>query len=446
MSNNDKLDSLRETKGKLSRLIGQAKKRGEAIDILIGEMKAVSQQIKRLESNLVRQSNAVSQSNALDPKDRVKKPVPMLFAAINEIMPAAATAQGSIVIKPCDSSQAQAWDAYVTEKADSSAYHFWYFREVIEQCFGHHTLYLASYDNEGAINGVLPLVQVNSRLFGHYYASMPFFNYGGVLADNAAVAARLLDHAVAQIGQGDAEHIEIRMVRPLQQLSTDLADSWHTKQHKITMLRALPETSEQLWSDLGTKLRAQVKKSQRFELKIVFGKNELLNDFYTVFAHNMRDLGTPVYAKSFFHRLVALAGDRDIYFGVVYAGKRPVSCCFLIGHQQTLEIPWASTLRSANFMNANMFMYWEILQLAISKNYRFFDFGRSSPDASTYRFKKQWGAKPYPLYWSYWLNDDESLPDVSPSNPKYQLLIKIWRCMPVWLANMIGPQVVKYLP
>jgi len=93
-----------------------------------------------------------------------------------------------------------------------------------------------------------------------------------------------------------------------------------------------------------------------------------------------------------------------------------------------------------------MFMYWEVLQKSIQKECRFFDFGRSSKDAGTYRFKKQWGAQPQQLYWYYWLPEGESLPELNPNNPKYKLLINVWQRLPVWLSQLIGPPVVKYLP
>ena len=60
-----------------------------------------------------------------------------------------------------------------------------------------------------------------------------------------------------------------------------------------------------------------------------------------------------------------------------------------------LEIPWASTLQSANKYDVNMWMYRMILKKAIDLGYKYFDFGRSTRDANTYKFKKQWGAKPH---------------------------------------------------
>ena len=93
-----------------------------------------------------------------------------------------------------------------------------------------------------------------------------------------------------------------------------------------------------------------------------------------------------------------------------------------------------------------MLMYWEVLKFAISENYTYFDFGRSSVDSGTYRFKKQWGSEPKQLYWHYWLASGGELPALNPNNPKYKLAINMWQKMPISLTKIIGPHIVKNLP
>ena len=120
---------------------------------------------------------------------------------------------------------------------------------------------------------------------------------------------------------------------------------------------------------------------------------------------------------------------------VVYMENQPVSTGFLVGNHNILEIPWASTIQSANVKNANMWMYRQILSYAINAGYEYFDFGRSTLGAGTYKFKKQWGAIAYPHHWYYILPEGES-----------KLVIFLWKLMPVWLTKIIGPQIIKHIP
>jgi hypothetical protein len=92
-----------------------------------------------------------------------------------------------------------------------------------------------------------------------------------------------------------------------------------------------------------------------------------------------------------------------------------------------------------------MLMYWHLLQRGIARSQSVFDFGRSSPSSPTHQFKKQWGAEPFPAIWQYYIRDG-SMSDMRPDNPKYQLMIKTWKKIPVWLTRLIGPSIARVIP
>ena len=436
------LNELMDKKGALSRQIGEAKRAGQSIDSLLEEMKQVSSRIKSLQAEekerAKTQSSKGESSGSENDLPEVKSPQLFESSIASNSVDAA-----EINVSKVQGGEHQAnWDAYVASKGNASIYHHWCFKDIIESAFGHQTVYLMATDTDGKTCGVLPAVELNSKLFGHFIVSLPFFTYGAMLAESEAVESKLAEVLCQYAEENGIEHVELRATRPLGALQGRLPE----KTHKVSMVRELPDSSEQLWSDIGTKVRAQIKKAQRFELEVKFGKVELLNDFYAVFSENMRDLGTPVYSKRLFKEILVSTLEGQIDIGVVYHQSKPVSCCFLMRHQGMMEIPWASALNSVNHMNVNMFMYWHILQKAVSDGCEFFDFGRSSKDASTYRFKKQWGAEPRQLYWYYWLPEGNELPELNPDNPKYKLMISVWQKLPVWLTQLIGPPVVKHLP
>ena len=93
-----------------------------------------------------------------------------------------------------------------------------------------------------------------------------------------------------------------------------------------------------------------------------------------------------------------------------------------------------------------MLLYWTVLKYAIESGYKEFDFGRSTVGSGTFKFKQQWGASPVQLYWNYWLSDSSNMPGLTPDNPKYKIAISIWKRMPLIVANMLGPIIVKDLP
>src|SRR5690606_17395919 len=136
----------------------------------------------------------------------------------------------------------------------------------------------------------------------------------------------------------------------------------------------------------------------------------------------MRDLGTPVYGRKLFEAILGLWSEAELL--VARLDGKPVGGAFLIRHRDTMEIPWASTVREVNRLGVNMLMYWHALTHAIELGCRFFDFGRSSKDSGTYRFKRQWGAVPAQHYWHVWLPQGSEVPELNPKNPRYRLMVK----------------------
>jgi FemAB-related protein (PEP-CTERM system-associated) len=328
-------------------------------------------------------------------------------------------------------------DAYVRSHRVGSSYHRRRWTDVIRRAFKHDTIYLTA-EAEGETVGVLPLVFFNSRLFGRFTVSMPFVNYGGVLADGADAARALLARAIDETKRRGGSHVELRHDRQQFPALTP-------KRHKVAMELRLAESAEAQWHALDRKVRNQIRKAEKSSLVTEQGGAELLPSFYEVFARNMRDLGTPVYGANFFREVLAAFPEHSRVFVVRHEG-RPVAASLIHWYGSRVEVPWASSLREANPLCANVYLYWEMLRFATGRQFQVFDFGRSTPGEGTYHFKKQWGADARELVWEYWLSEGHALPQMNPKNPKFSLAIRTWQRLPVGIANTLGPHIVRHIP
>ena len=90
-------------------------------------------------------------------------------------------------------------------------------------------------------------------------------------------------------------------------------------------------------------------------------------------------------------------------------------------------------------------MYWELMRRSCESGIRIFDFGRSKVGTGSYSFKKNWGFEPVPLFYEYFLVNADRVPDINPMNPKYRLFIKLWKKLPLPVANTIGPWLSRNL-
>ncbi|HEU4990686.1 MAG TPA: FemAB family XrtA/PEP-CTERM system-associated protein [Gemmatimonadaceae bacterium] len=327
------------------------------------------------------------------------------------------------------------WDAFVQADAAGTFCHLSGWWPIIEDVFGHRCLPLCIRDGTGALTGILPLVHVNSRLFGRYLISMPFLNAGGPLGAPAARSAL----AVAAEREGRERRVSLVELR-----NRDAApEHGRVTGRKITVHLPLPDGPEGVWRRFPSKLRSQIRRAEREGFRVEFGRDHV-DAFYEVFARNMRALGTPVLPRAVFRRIAATFGD-TAEFVAVYDGTTVVAggCGFY--WNGAFELTWASSRRDYSRRAPNMLMYWSLIARAAAAGHHTFDFGRCTPGGGTHRFKRQWGGHDVPLPWTQWSASGVPAPP-SPDQPVFRIASACWRRLPLPVANRLGPLIATQLP
>jgi len=328
------------------------------------------------------------------------------------------------------------WDEVVAADPGGTLFQRHGWKQVMERALDHETLYLQAADESG-LRGVLPLVRVRSRLFGHYLVSMPFLNYGGPAGDPAAVRA-LVGHATDLAQAEGADLLELRSAVELP--GVDLPVS----RRKVTVVLDLPDAIDALWDSLRSKVRSQVRRPRKEGCEVRIGHDQL-GAFHQVFTRHMRDLGTPAQGRGFFEEILRAFGD-DVAVACVYLEDEPVAAGWTFHWGEEAEITWASSLREHNRIAPNMLLYWDLMEHAIDRGARVFNFGRCTPGSGTHRFKMQWGGREIPLWWYQHSADAKAAATPSPDDRRYALGVKAWTRLPMPVANAIGPRLVRLLP
>lgn len=338
-------------------------------------------------------------------------------------------------IVECSAESSAAWNAFV-EKTSGTYCHLFGWKQVFERTYGLQTHYLV-FRSGGAWLGVLPLV-IMPNLPGSAVkaVSLPYCNYGGLLAAPGVDVEPLKVAAIKYLTSMSISKIEIRDIAP----GMDNAG-------EVTMVLALPENTDMLWKQVGDKVRNQVRKAQRSGLTLRWGKDQG-DELYAIYAKNMGRLGTPVHSPKFVKEMLSNLGDRADVLTVRHE-DRSIGAMLVIKHGEIWADPMASCLAEFNKFNPNMLMYWEALRAACDEGgAKSFDFGRSHKDSGTYRFKKQWGANEVALnYHSY--ENGVLLPSVSIDfyrGHSASKLANIWRQLPDFIQEQLGPVVRRWLP
>jgi len=332
-----------------------------------------------------------------------------------------------------------AWDELVTRDATSSFCHLSGWRDILSDVLGAECLYRVATNGDGVWEGLLPLVRVKSRIFGHYLVSVPFLNDGGPLGSRAA-RRTLVEHAVSQARSARVDLLELR-TREEAKRGADL--DLPVASRKVTVLLPLPSRSDELFKSFPSKLRSQIRRPMKEGVTVRFGP-EQREPFYEVFAQTMHDLGTPVLPRRFFERVALMFPDL-VVFGVAYRGEQPLAggCGFV--WRDEFELTWAGALRASRPIAANMLLYWSFMEQMIARGVRVFNFGRCSPGGGTHQFKLQWGGADVPLPWHHFARKGRKAPP-TPDDTAFAWGPRMWRRLPLPVANFLGPRLVRFLP
>ena len=309
---------------------------------------------------------------------------------------------------------------------------------MLEKGLGHRPILIQAL-REDRVIGELPLVLVSGPIFGKFLVGLSYINSGGVRATDAEVQKKLIDQAIKLTEEHGCRYLELRHETPIahSQFNAEL----NTKVHKRL---ELPGSIDELRKALKGKVRNQVKKGESQGFRIAWGGTDLVEDFYRVFSIRMRELGTPVYSKKLFLSICAeFSGSSEIC--CVYDGDKVIGAAILVHGDQITEVPSAATLISYNKSNVNMLMYWQLLCRSVERRQKAFDFGRATIDSPTYKFKKQWGATSHPAHWQYYLRKGR-VDDMRPDSGKKKFIIQIWKHLPLWVTNRLGPYIVRGIP
>ncbi len=353
-----------------------------------------------------------------------------------------------MIIRIATDNDQSTWDAYISSNPDAGPYHFFGWKAAVERAYGHKAYYLLAEDSSGTLVGILPLICFRMPWGRKTLISLPYCDYGGPLG-NPSTQQALLSKCKDLAQQLGASGIELRCSAKNPIIESN--KPFQVLFHKVRMLLTLPGSSEALWNGFKSKLRSQVRRPQKEGLEARLGGLELLDDFYHVFSLNMHALGSPVHAYNWFDVLLSIYREAAKVCVVYLKTGEPVAAGIILTLNKKVCIPWSSSLRTYNRLAPNMLLYWTFLSWATDNGYKEFDFGRSTPNEGTYRFKMQWGAIPKMLYWCRVASSANGLP-VFPERLKnsYRSRLRhvaeiVWSNTPSSVVNWIGPRIRKYI-
>ncbi|HEY1504494.1 MAG TPA: FemAB family XrtA/PEP-CTERM system-associated protein, partial [Stellaceae bacterium] len=287
-----------------------------------------------------------------------------------------------------------AWEAFVFARGETSFFHRVGWRRVIERSLGHRAHYRCAWRGDTLV-GILPLIEVKSRLFGHALVSLAFGVAGGIAATDAAAVAALAEDA-AQLGAKlGVDFVELRHETP-----RDIP--WTAKPELyFTFRRALGR-------DEAANLKA-IPRKKRADLRKAIDNKSLTVDtaadpkiFYRIYSESLRNLGTPVLPRRFYAAIAEEFGNA-IELSTINGPEGPVAALMTYFFKDVAMPYYGGATPAARPLHAFDLLYWRLMGRAIERGCNVFDFGRSKRGTGAFDYKTYWGFEPTPLVYQFHL-------------------------------------------
>jgi FemAB-related protein (PEP-CTERM system-associated) len=341
-----------------------------------------------------------------------------------------------------------AWSAYVESAPRATLFHHPLWSEAVQAVFGHRPLHLVAKRGSSVV-GLLPLMEVRSLLAGRLLVSVPYATYGGILADDEDVRDALASEAVWLARRRGARVLELRSAQAT-------IPGFQRDERYAGFFRALPERLEDLQTFLPRKARAAARQARQREQLTVrhdtggtdIGSAALqpVELVWSLYARNMRRLGSLAYPRRFFTELVHRLQKRA-WVTTVWRDRRPIAGLLSFVFGDTVMPYFVGVDERVRRTGCTNLLYLAVMERAVVCGLRRFDLGRSRrANRGSFAFKRNQGFEPQVLGYQRFVPPGRKAPDLTPSNPRFAVARRLWRHLPLSLACGLGGRLSRWIP
>lgn len=329
------------------------------------------------------------------------------------------------------------WDSFAKEYG--TVFHTIGWKEVLEKSFGLETHYFMAMDENGQIRAIAPIAYGRNLLLKKVGMALPFVNYLDLCAADDKAEDFITEQLSSLLKSEGLNYIELRYKdSKLNVKNADIQDD------NYTFILPIEDTEDKVMALSSANNRNHIRKTYKNQwFTSSIGWNNL-DEFYKVYSHTMKRLGSPCPSMGFFTNIRDLMGENvhlltvsDAENGEVIGGMT------LFTWNDTVYYQWGGAVETYNKKHVNNFMYWEAIKFCISNGYKYLDLGRSPKDSGTYNFKSHFGAQPQKLTYYRLSKRPGKVQQVEKDNVGWA--IELWKKMPKPLTDLAGKILIKYV-
>jgi hypothetical protein len=307
---------------------------------------------------------------------------------------------------------------------------------ILHECYKYQPFIIALLDDQGEILAGLPFMDVDSRLTGRRWVSLPFTDYCRPLFRDQNSLGRLTEQLIGLTQNKHNPRIEVRWDLPASSsIHRETQFVWHTINLDLGI--------ESISRSLHRTQRQNIRTAEKNEIKIEWGKDlDHLRTFYGLHCLTRRRQGVPVQPWRFFELILQRLIDQGLGFILLaYHGDECLTAGLFLNWQTTLIYKFSASSDSGHDLRPNHLITWTAIRWGCENGYKVFDFGRTDITNDGLRtYKNRWGANEMPLTYSI-LSDNP--PQLSSGGPE-ALMNRIIKNSPMWVCRLSGELLYRH--
>lgn len=336
--------------------------------------------------------------------------------------------------------QMSRWDEFVESHPAGTPYHLSFWLRTICDTYGFEPLLYLDSDANRDITGIFPLFSVKGFIRGSHLVSLPFSDYGGPLFQDKLRETEILKKVI-DLHSTNVKYIEIRGPVPN---DTPFFSHNYYKRHLIDLSADLSSLRRKINKRT---IQYSIRKAEKMGIVISEENNQYgIAEFYRLNMLTRKKHGVPGQSKKFFENLLRhLFASGHAFLLLALYDSKPVAGSLFLRSGKGIHYKYnASDPAYLGRTTPNHLLTWHAVRQGHEAGYKYMDFGRTSPDnTGLMRYKKMWGADERDVTYNYY-PEIQGASSTEESSWIYQKFTSIWRCLPNWVTEKLGPVIYRY--
>jgi hypothetical protein len=327
------------------------------------------------------------------------------------------------------------WNRYIDRTPLAIAWQAYEWSEVVARHYNYRYFPFAACEGEEIV-GVLP-IYLGGAGKRPALISIPYAVAGGIVADSPAAEQALLQRAIQLSAEVGGAPITLKQYK--HKVAGDLGADEHFYNRELSLS---PDT-DRLRGQIERRNLEVAAQAAKLGLEVEYPARDLAGFYHLLLRHH-RAQGIPCVGEGWIKTLL----DFGMYsVALAWLNGVPVAGTMVKEFKKTVSLPFSCLAPGHASAEVAMYgLYWNLIQSFAERGFQIFHSGRIPHNDQAPAYRLGWGGTKYNYCYQYYPNQGVRTEFATKRGWKRRLVSRVWRLLPLPIARMLGPVVVRRFP